>query len=89
MAGGNYDVGNYPRSLWTLMDHDVQERRLHKIMRDQYAVLDELRRLEGEVMPVRIATSSQSSYDTQIDAAKAGAVAIINAVKAIDALPNA
>jgi hypothetical protein len=89
MPGSNYDAGNYPRTFETLADLDVQERRLHTILRGTYALLDELRKLEAEVMPSRIDPAEQSNYDTHIDSAKTGVIALITALKAIDALPSA
>lgn len=83
----NFDPTNVMKSLDTLFDQDVQERRLRTIRRDVITILDDVRVLDDEVEPKRIvAVAGEATYQSQVTALRTALIACLTALDAIDAI---
>ncbi len=88
MPVSNLDPQQLPKALDTLNDQDVQERRLRTIRRSLFAILDEVRRLDEEVEPKRIAaiTGGAATYQTNLTNLRTDIVAAVGRLDTIDAI---
>lgn len=87
MSGvSSYNPQNIPSDFNTRVDADIQERRLHTIWRNLYALLEEFKAIDSDANPARISSGEAAAYQSSLTTCRTKVKELIQEMQTIEAL---